>query len=115
MSTNQPRRPAGTPAGGQWASAAHDEADIELSYLGFHPSAHSPIAYTYEAAAHCPRCAVKRFGSEVLTDSEGLEDGEGNRPGVVAPWSEWWEPSESGPQTLACDDCGEEIDTYDPN
>jgi hypothetical protein len=30
MSTNQPRKPAGTPAGGQWASAQHDEADIEL-------------------------------------------------------------------------------------
>ena len=28
--TNQPRRPAGTPAGGQWAPTAHDEADIRL-------------------------------------------------------------------------------------
>lgn len=31
MSTNQPRKPAGTPAGGQWAPAAHDEADIDLA------------------------------------------------------------------------------------
>lgn len=30
MSTNQPRRPAGTPAGGEWAPAGHDEADISL-------------------------------------------------------------------------------------
>ena len=29
--TNQPRRPAGTPAGGQWAPTAHDEVDIDLS------------------------------------------------------------------------------------
>ena len=31
MSTNQPRKPAGTPVGGQWAPAAHTEADIDLS------------------------------------------------------------------------------------
>ncbi len=30
MSTNQPRRPAGAPTGGQWAPAQHDEADIDL-------------------------------------------------------------------------------------
>ena len=30
MSTNQPRKPAGVPTGGQWAPTAHDEADIEL-------------------------------------------------------------------------------------
>jgi len=39
MSTNQPRKPAGTPVGGQWAPGQHDEADIVLSpsphgYLG---------------------------------------------------------------------------------
>ena len=30
MST-QPLRPVGTPAGGQWAPTAHDEADLELA------------------------------------------------------------------------------------
>ena len=30
MSTNQPRKPAGIPTGGQWAPTAHDEADISL-------------------------------------------------------------------------------------
>jgi len=30
MSTKQPRKPAGTPAGGQWATAQHSEADIDL-------------------------------------------------------------------------------------
>jgi hypothetical protein len=30
MGANQPRRPAGTPSGGQWAPAAHDEADVEV-------------------------------------------------------------------------------------
>ena len=31
MSTNQPRKPSGTPTGGQWAPTAHEEADITLS------------------------------------------------------------------------------------
>lgn len=31
MSTNQPRKPAGTPAGGQWAPTTHAETDIDLS------------------------------------------------------------------------------------
>ena len=32
--TNQPRRPSGTPSGGQWAPTAHDEADIDLGGPG---------------------------------------------------------------------------------
>ena len=31
MSTNQPRQPAGTPVGGQWAAATHAEPDVELT------------------------------------------------------------------------------------
>jgi len=31
MTTGQPRKPAGAPVGGQWASIEHDEADVELS------------------------------------------------------------------------------------
>jgi len=100
------------PTGGQWAPMAHDEADIELNYFELHPLRDSPIAYNYDAASHCPRCAVKRFGRGVLTSSEGLEDSEGNEPGAVSSIDEWWEPSEQGPQTLVCDDCGDEIDTY---
>lgn len=92
---------------------AHDEADIELTYFELHPLRGGPIAYTYDAALHCPRCAVKRFGSDVLTSSEGLEDNEGNEPGIVSSIDEWWEPSEQGSQTLVCDDCGDEIDTYE--
>lgn len=30
MSINQPRQPAGTPVGGQWAPAAHSEPEVEL-------------------------------------------------------------------------------------
>jgi hypothetical protein len=30
MSTNQSRKPPGTPAGGQWAPSRHNEADIDL-------------------------------------------------------------------------------------
>ena len=39
MSANQPRKPAGTPAGGQWAPVAHDESDIELR-----PAHHNRVA-----------------------------------------------------------------------
>lgn len=31
MSTNQPRKPAGIPAGGQWAAMSHAENDVDLS------------------------------------------------------------------------------------
>ena len=31
MSTNQPRKPAGIPAGGQWAAMTHAESDVDLS------------------------------------------------------------------------------------
>ena len=30
MSTNQPRKPAGTPVGGQWAPMAHAEPSVQL-------------------------------------------------------------------------------------
>jgi hypothetical protein len=74
---------------------------------------HDPIAYTYEADHHCPGCAFARFGR----DADGFvpedaTDGEGNPVGVVAPWDEWYEIGE-GDQTLACADCGGEIDTYE--
>lgn len=34
MSTNQPRKPAGTPVGGQWAPATHAEPDVDLGTQG---------------------------------------------------------------------------------
>jgi|GEM_PF-5029081 hypothetical protein len=34
MSKNQPRKPAGTPAGGQWAPAPHAEPEITLRPVG---------------------------------------------------------------------------------
>jgi hypothetical protein len=71
-----------------------------------------PIAYTYEADYHCPGCAYERFGADedgwIAAHDE--RDGEGNPVGVVAPWDEWWEPSEDGPQVLTCGTCGGEID-----
>ncbi len=71
-----------------------------------------PIAYTYEADHHCPTCAWLRFGQdEHGFVPETAEDGEGNPVGAVAPWDEWWEPSETGVQTLACSDCGAVLDT----
>ena len=38
MSTNQPRKPAGTPVGGQWAPVAHAEVDIDLAAKPAPPS-----------------------------------------------------------------------------
>ncbi len=37
MSTNQPRRSAGTPVGGQWAPVQHNEADVELGLTATGP------------------------------------------------------------------------------
>ena len=45
MNTNQPRRPAGTPAGGQWAPTTHAEADIDLS-------GHSATTVTHGVVKH---------------------------------------------------------------
>lgn len=41
MSTSQPRKPAGTPSGGQWAPMAHAETDVELAQ---HYAAHTVIS-----------------------------------------------------------------------
>lgn len=79
-----------------------------------------PIAYTYEAAHHCPACTEARFGRAADgyiagQDEDGNypEDGEGNPVGAIAPWEEW--QSFTGEQEiLACDDCGAVLDTYEP-
>lgn len=75
---------------------------------------HDPIAYTYEAAHHCPGCAFERFGmDEHGFVPEDATDGEGNPIGAVAPWDEW-QAFDGEPETLACDTCGGVIDTYEP-
>ena len=72
-----------------------------------------PIAYTYEAAHHCPDCTARRFGvDEAGFPPESARDGEGNPIGAVAPWDEWYSIGE-GTQVLACDTCGREIETYE--
>lgn len=74
-----------------------------------------PIAYTYEADRHCPRCAKERFGAdEHGFVPEEARDNEGNEIGALAPWDEW-EQDLSEPQTLACETCGEVIEEYVPN
>jgi hypothetical protein len=76
-----------------------------------------PIAYTYEAAYHCPVCAAIAWGvSEDGWIPEDVTDSEGNPIGAVAPWDEWAEFGEPGPWVLACDTCGgiiEEIEDTD--
>jgi hypothetical protein len=76
---------------------------------------HDPIAYTYEAAHHCPGCTFERFGQdENGFPPESARDSEGNSIGALAPWDEWYDvdSDEGGVQVLVCDDCGGTIDTY---
>jgi hypothetical protein len=66
-----------------------------------------PIAYTYEADTHCPKCARERFGD----DCEGT-DNEGNPVGAIWSWSEWYEYGE-GNQILGCGTCRDVIATHE--
>lgn len=67
-------------------------------------SKYAPIAYTADADVRCESCIVEIYGSTTGVDHEG------NEIGAIAPWDEWWEPSEEGLQTLYCGTCGEELD-----
>ncbi len=65
----------------------------------------SPIAYTYEAAHHCPDCTARRFPA---CEEHGqlaccVVDSEGNEPGAIFSWDE---VPDCG---IYCDDCGREI------
>lgn len=97
-----------------------------------------PVAYTYEADAHCPTCAEARFGlawsvegklfkseelAELFAEKEhrtvngpfiglGAQDSEGNEPGAQMSWEEWYNVG-YGNQTLTCGTCHEVIDTYE--
>ena len=76
-------------------------------------SVHDPIAYTYEADYHCPRCTEARFGRDetgTIAPQETSIDSEGNPVGAVFSWDEWWEPTEPGHQTLTCTDCFDVLD-----
>jgi hypothetical protein len=79
-------------------------------------SASTVLAYSYEAAYHCPQCAGNRFGTSWETGFvlESARDSEGNEIGAVAPWDEWFEPLVVTVQVLACDTCGKELDSYEP-
>jgi hypothetical protein len=100
------------------------DVDVGIAYVGIVERAIEaatirqgyphPIAYTYNAAFHCPVCAARAFG---VDDNgfipEGATDSEGNGIGAVAPWDEWHEPSEPLPQALSCDTCGGIIETLE--
>lgn len=55
------------------------------------------VAYVYEAALHCPKCAQKRFG-EAINNLDAV-DREGNPIGVL------FDHEEVDPELLYCDDC----------
>lgn len=61
MSINQPRKPAGTPVGGQWAPTAHSEPDVELT-----PEEHRRLAREadYEAYESFERSDTDGFLSQ---------------------------------------------------
>jgi hypothetical protein len=63
---------------------------------------YDPIAYMYEAALHCPDCALERFGRDADGWITGA-DSEGNQIGVVPPWDE------TDPAGEYCDTCGVQI------
>ena len=59
----------------------------------------APVAYTYEAAVHCPECTGARFGATAEGwIPEDAVDREGNGIGAIAPWDE--------DDTTNCDTCG---------
>ena len=76
-------------------------------------SVNDPIAYTYEADHHCPSCAEARFGRDEYGDiASGVKDGEGNEPGAMFSWEEWYNIG-YGNQTLACGTCHDVIAEYE--
>lgn len=70
---------------------------------------HAPIAYAYDAAIHCPDCALARFGrcqhgsmADNCVYCE-ITDSEGNSVHPVFSWDE------RQPEGEGCDDCHEWI------
>lgn len=69
------------------------------------------VAYTYEAAAHCPDCAAARFGGPGVgnLDEHGVgehaRDREGNRVWPVFDLDEGW-------QGERCDTCGADFEDF---
>jgi hypothetical protein len=78
---DQPRRPPGTPEGGQWAPTAHDEADISLDAGTV--SVLQRRAREVEALGFVPAAAI---GSAL------------RRTGVGAWWGSHWALAEHGPE-----------------
>ena len=98
MSTNQPRRPTGTPTGGQWAPSAHDEADIELAPPGptrageWEDWDRRYAAVVERIANYHPNCA-RRWAKDSLydasrarQDAERLSVAAKDLQGEVAAW-----------------------------
>ena len=67
------------------------------------------IAYIYEASIHCIECSERRFGRAPDGSIAGI-DSEGNAPGELAPWDQWWDSTLPLCQFLHCGTCGKLID-----
>jgi hypothetical protein len=77
MSTNQPRKPAGTPSGGQWAPAQHAEIeDIGLS---------SPAAIAARRRANWGKLDSEHYYTDQFDDPRCYEIGPDGKPYVLGP------------------------------
>ena len=87
MSTNQPRRPVGTPVGGQWAPSRHAEADVELS---------PPAGRTVGQAGWKPVKVIE------VIDTRTYEEGPDDR----------WHPVPGSGTVNQCDRCGKDHEVH---
>ena len=77
MSTTQPRKPAGTPAGGQFVSMGHAEIeDIDLS---------SPAAVAARRRANWEKLDSEHYYTDQLDDPRCYEIGPDGKPDVLGP------------------------------
>lgn len=77
MSTNQPRKPSGTPAGGQWAPVAHEEVDIELRPAHYNRVAVGAIIGVAAIATLAPTAAAATANATDISPAEEI--------GIVPP------------------------------
>ena len=69
MNVDQPRRPAGTPAGGQWAPAAHSEPEVELAPVS-HSERQFRVLYTVRSGINDKRYRANETTVSAVTPED---------------------------------------------
>lgn len=95
MGAPQPRRPAGTPTGGQWAPGAHDEEDIYLSAPG--PPSHLGSRPDSAGASDWKPAKIIE-----VVDTRSYEEGPDDR----------WHPVPGSGTVNQCDRCGKDHEVH---